>query len=140
MEKSKERLKILERIDEFERAERWDEDVEDDPETIELLPHEIDYLNKKLSSKIKSWIANFLGTRFFEKMIKQGALRIKEVRGIENFKAVKKVLTWQNMQMKIFICFITRLSQQRLKLKKNILKNILWSGLAKMQDSIKKTV
>ena len=89
MEKSKERLKILEKIDELERAEKWDEDVEDDPETIELLPNEIDYLNKKLSSKIKCWIANFLGTRFFEKMIKQGALKIKEVRGIENFLAVK---------------------------------------------------
>ena len=69
MEKSKERLKILEKIDELERAERWDEDVEDDPETIELLPNEIDYLNKKLSSKIKTIYANFMGTMFFEKLI-----------------------------------------------------------------------
>ena len=89
MEKSEERLKILAKIDEFEKAERWDEDVEDDPETIELLPNEIDYLNKKISSKIKNKIANFLGTRFFEKLIKQGGLRIKEVRGIENFINIK---------------------------------------------------
>ena len=89
MEKSEERLKILAKIDEFERTERWDEDVEDDPETIELLPDEIDYLNKKLSSKIKNVIANFAGTKFFEKMIKQGGLRIKEIRGIENFLKVK---------------------------------------------------
>ena len=89
MEKSKERLKILERIDEFERAERWDEDVEEDPETIELLPNDIDYLNKKLSSKLKTVFANFMGTRFFEKLIKQKFLRIKEVRGIENFNAVQ---------------------------------------------------
>lgn len=89
MEKSKERLDIIEKIKEFEKAEKWDIDVEDDPETKELLPNEIDYLNKKFSSKIKNKIANFLGTRFFEKMIKQGALRIKEVRGIENFLNVK---------------------------------------------------
>ena len=89
MEKSEERLKILAKIDELERAQKWDEDVEDDPETIELLPDEIDYLNKKLSSKIKNKIANFFGTRFFEKLIKQGALRIKEVRGIENFLAIE---------------------------------------------------
>lgn len=89
MEQSKERLKILEKIDEFERAEKWDIDVEDDPETIELKPKEIDYLNKKLSSKIKSKIADFLGTRFFEKMIKNDQLIISDVRGIENYLAVQ---------------------------------------------------
>lgn len=89
MEQSKERLKILEKIDEFERAEKWDIDVEDDPETIELKPKEIDYLNKKISSKIKSKIADFLGTRFFEKMIKNDQLIISEVRGIENYLAVQ---------------------------------------------------
>ena len=89
MEKSQERLDVLKKIEEYEKAEKWEYDVEDDPETKELLPNEIDYLNKKLSSKIKNKIANFLGTRFFEKMIKQGLLRIKEVRGIENFLAVK---------------------------------------------------
>ncbi len=86
---SEERLKVLARISECEKARTFDVDVEDDPEPKELLPNEIDYLNKKLSSKLKCRIANFFGTKFFEKLIKQGALRIKEVRGIENFKAVK---------------------------------------------------
>ena len=89
MEKAADRLKVLAKIEEFEKAEKWDCDVEDDPEAKELLPDEIDYLNKKLSSKIKCKIANFFGTRFFEKLIKQNILRIKEVRGIENFNAVK---------------------------------------------------
>lgn len=89
MEKSKERLDILAKIEEFEREEKWDIDVEDDPETKELLPDDIDYLNKKLSSKIKTMIANHYGTKFFEKLIKQKFLRIKEVRGIENFNAVQ---------------------------------------------------
>ena len=52
MEKSPERLKILEKIDELEIAGKWDIDVEDDPVTYELLPNKVDYLNKKLSSKI----------------------------------------------------------------------------------------
>ena len=46
MEKSEERLKVLAKIAEFEKQERWDEDVEADPEAKELLPDEIDYLNK----------------------------------------------------------------------------------------------
>ena len=89
MEKSAERIKILEKIEILEKEERWDEDVEDDPETKPLLPNKIDYLNKKLTSKIANVVANNAGTRFFEKMIKNGQLIIKDVVGIENFLAVK---------------------------------------------------
>jgi len=63
--------------------------VEDDPETYPLMPDQIDYLNEKLSNKIKNKIANLFGARFFDKMIAQRQLIIKEVRGIENFTAVK---------------------------------------------------
>ena len=95
MEKSASRLEILKRIDELERKQLWHLDVEDDPETYPLMPGDVDYLNERLSSKIKNKIANFCGTRFFEKMIKQGQLVIKEVRGIENFRAVEggKIVT-----------------------------------------------
>ena len=95
MEKSAHKLELLEKIEELEKRELWHLDVEDDPETYPLMPDEIDYLNKKLSNKIKTLIANFMGTRLFEKMIKNRQLIIKEVRGIENFTAVKsgKIVT-----------------------------------------------
>ena len=64
-------------------------DVEDDPETYPLMADKIDYLNEKLSSKIMNKIANIFGARFFDKMIADGQLIIKEVRGIENFRAVE---------------------------------------------------
>ena len=70
MEKSAERLKVLQKIAELEKTKQWDKDVEDDPETIELLPNKVDYLNKKLSSKIATFFANKAGTSFFEKLIK----------------------------------------------------------------------
>lgn len=89
MEKSQDRLEVLERIAEYERDGKWDIDVENDPETIELLPDKVDYLNKKLSSKIATYIANIAGTRFFEKMLKSGQMIIKEIRGIENYLAVE---------------------------------------------------
>ncbi len=88
MEKSAHKLELLRRIDELEKKELWHLDVEDDPETFPLMPEDVDYLNKKLSNKIKCKIANFVGTRFFEKLIKERQLIIKEVRGIENFTAV----------------------------------------------------
>lgn len=95
MEKSAHKLELLQRIDELEKKELWHLDVEDDPETFPLMPEDVDYLNKKISSKIKTKIANFVGTRFFEKLIKERQLIIKEVRGIENFTSVKggKVVT-----------------------------------------------
>lgn len=95
MEKSAHKLEILRRIDELEKKGLWHLDVEDDPETYPLMPDKIDYLNEKLLSKIKNKIANKLGSRFFDKMVANKQLIIKEVRGIENFTAVKggKIVT-----------------------------------------------
>lgn len=88
MEKSAHKLELLRRIAELEKKQLWHLDVEDDPETYPLMPDQIDYLNEKLSNRIKNKVANLLGTRFFDKMIASGQLIIKEVRGIENFTAV----------------------------------------------------
>ncbi len=89
MEKSPERLRVLAKIDENERAGLFNDDVENDPPTIELLPNKVDYLNKKLSNKIATKIANRAGTIFFEKLIKSGQFIIKEIRGIENYLSVE---------------------------------------------------
>ncbi|MBE6601872.1 MAG: 1-acyl-sn-glycerol-3-phosphate acyltransferase [Ruminococcaceae bacterium] len=95
MEQSSHKQELLRRIAELERQELWHLDVEDDPETYPLMPDQVDYLNEKLSSKIKNKIANIAGARFFDKMIAKRQLIIKEVRGIENFAAVKsgKIVT-----------------------------------------------
>ena len=89
MEKSAHKLELQKRIADLEAKELWHLDVEDDPETYPLMPDQVDYLNEKLSSKIKNKIANHFGSRFFDKMIDNGQLVIKEVRGIENFTAVE---------------------------------------------------
>ena len=95
MEKSPHKLELIRRINELEKNKLWHLDVEDDPETYPLLPEQVDYLNEKLSSRIKNKIANIAGARFFDKMIANRQLIIKEVRGIENFTAVKggKIVT-----------------------------------------------
>ena len=89
MERSAHKLELIRRIHELEKKELWHLDVEDDPETYPLMPDDVDYLNEKLINRIKNKIANICGARFFDKMIAEGQLVIKEVRGIENFKAVK---------------------------------------------------
>ncbi len=89
MERSAHKLELLRRIADLEKKQLWHLDVEDDPETYPLMPDQIDYLNEKFSNKIKNKIANIFGARFFDKMIANKQLIIKEVRGIENFTAVE---------------------------------------------------
>ena len=101
MEKSAHKLELLRKIEELEQKKLWHLDVEDDPETYPLTPDKIDYLNEKLSSKIKNKIANIFGARFFDKMIADRQLIIKEVRGIENFIAVEggKIVTCNHFSL-----------------------------------------
>ena len=83
------RREVLNRIKEYEKAGRFDEDVEDDPEAPELLPEKVDYLCKKLSSKIKRKVANFIGDRYFLGLIKKDILVIDGVTGEEHLHALQ---------------------------------------------------
>ena len=87
--KSPERLKVLEKIRRYEIEGKFDVDVEDDPETIVLTADKVDYLSKKLSTKIATKIANRVATAYYEKEIKKGNMIIKNIVGLENYKAVK---------------------------------------------------
>lgn len=89
VEKSADRLKILERIDEYEKKGWFSKDVEDDPETIPLTPDKVDYLNKKLINKILTAYVNQKGWKFIDNLIKNNQLIIKEIKGIENFRKIK---------------------------------------------------
>lgn len=88
MAQSAHKLELLKRIAELEKKELWHLDVEDDPETHPLMPDQVDYLNEKWINRIKNKIANKYGAKFFDKMIADRQMIIKEVRGIENFTAV----------------------------------------------------
>lgn len=83
------RLSVLKKISEYESEQLWDRDVESDPETKVLMPEQVDYLSKKLSSKIFTKLANKVAINYYEKLIKKGDFVIKDVVGIENYLNVK---------------------------------------------------
>lgn len=89
MEQSKERLMVAEKIALYEKEGRFNEDVEPDPPSRQIMPDEVDYLNKKLSSKFMTVLANRLGKAYFESMIKKRKFIIKEIIGLENALSVK---------------------------------------------------
>ena len=88
IEQSEDRKKILKKIEEFEKEGNFDTDVEDDPPTIPLNPEDVDYLRKKSTSKIKSKIANRMGKRFLDDLLKDNKLIIKEIKGLENLQNI----------------------------------------------------
>lgn len=83
------RLRVLARIKEYEAEGRFNDDVEEDAPCAPIKPDEVDYPIKKLSSKILTGAANFLGKAFFNNMIRKRKLIIKEVYGLDNATAVK---------------------------------------------------
>ena len=89
VEKSQDRLEILEKIDKLEKEGNFDIDAENDPETIMLTPDNIDYLKEKKYSKLKNMIANKIGEKFLDYIIKDSKLVIKNINGIENIEKVE---------------------------------------------------
>ena len=89
IEKAKDRLEILEEIERLEREGKFDVDPEKDPPTIVLLPENIDYLRTKSKDKIKTKVANKIGEKFLDELLKNNKLIIKDVIGLENLENVK---------------------------------------------------
>ena len=118
--KNPNRLKVQEKIRVFEREARFDEDVEEDPPTKELLPDKVDYLHEKFSTRLKTRIANFIGDRYFKKMIKDGVMVIDGVEGEEYLNTLEKgtVITCNHFSIMdnyiLFHCIRNRLPKKYL--------------------------
>lgn len=82
--KDPERVRIQEKIIEFEKAGIFDKDVEDDPETIPLEPDMIDYLKDGFRDKMYNKFAYYQAVKFFDKSVADKKVIIKNVIGIEN--------------------------------------------------------
>lgn len=89
IEKAQDRLEVLEKIENLEKEGKFDIDAENDPPTIPLPPENIDYLKKKYYSKFKNIVANKVGEKFLNDIIKENKLIIRKINGIENLKEVQ---------------------------------------------------
>lgn len=87
--KAQDRLEIIEKIEKLEKEGSFDQDPENDPPTIPLLPEDVDYLRQKGYSRLKRKVANRMGEKFLNELLKENKLIIKEVQGIENLQKVK---------------------------------------------------
>ncbi len=86
LKKAKDRVEILKKMELYEYEGRFDEDLEEDPPSKQLLPDDIDYLRNSLIAKMKTKFAYMMARKFLNKIIKEKQMIIKEIKGLENFK------------------------------------------------------
>ena len=79
------RVEIVEKIARYEREGRFDEDVEDDPIGRQIEQGEVDYLRKKIKSRLKCRIAYSMARKFLDNAIENRQIIIKEIRGLQNY-------------------------------------------------------
>lgn len=82
------RKQILERIEQYELEGRFDEDVENDPVGRTIMPGEVDYTQKKLTTKLAARIAFARARKYLNSIIDDGTLIVKGIEGIENLKSL----------------------------------------------------
>ena len=126
--RAKDRVEILKRIEEYERAGRFDEDVEDDPPGRELKPDEIEYIRKGIASRIKSKYAYKLARKFVYKLIDDKKLIIKDIKGIENFQALKSGAIITCNHFNAFDSFAIQMAYEAAKQKKRRFYRIIREG------------
>lgn len=82
------RIAALKKMEELEKEGRFDEDVEEDPPTIELKPEDIDYLHKTLNQRLTTRYAFKLANWFLSALRRKNQFILKDIVGIENYRSL----------------------------------------------------
>lgn len=125
---SSERQIILERIAQYEREGRFDEDVEEDPPTIPLLPENIDYLNKTWREQMRTRGAFGMARWFMRRLIYKKQLVVKEIRGIENLKGITSGAVITCNHFSALDSFVIHMVYEQSKQKKRKLYRVIREG------------
>lgn len=83
------RVAILKKIEEYEKAGRFDEDVEDDPPSPVLRPEDIDYLHKGFIGACKNKIAFASAYAYFHQLEKRKEIIVNKAEGLEHLASVQ---------------------------------------------------
>ena len=84
--RAKDRVEVLQKIEEYERKGIFDLDVEQDPPGKTLMPEDIDYLKDSPAEKLKTEMAFQAARQFVKGLVKDKKLIVKEIRGLEHFR------------------------------------------------------
>ena len=83
------REEVLEKIAELEKNGNFSQDVENDPPFTRLTVGDVDYKQKRLSSKVRARLYGMYSFKYFNHLIKKGAIVIDNYEGVENLRNIK---------------------------------------------------
>ncbi len=126
--RSKDRVAILKKIEEYERAGRFDEDVEEDPPTRELKPSEVDYYRRSPLAKAKTKVAFGMARRFVQNLIDTKQMILKEIRGIEHLQNLKSGAVLTCNHFNAFDSFAIQLVYDAAKQRKRTFYRVIREG------------
>lgn len=117
---SQERLKTLQRIDELEIQGKFDVDAWDNPPFEPLKPGQVDFLRKKLSSKIKNKFCNSAVNKFIKKMEKANQCILEDIVGLEKLQGIEGGAMITSNHFNPFDCYPIIKMIQKSKIKKKL--------------------
>lgn len=82
---------LEEKMLDYEKRGLFNTDVNDDPPPRKIMPGEVDYLHKKLKTRIVCKMANHIGKSYFDKEIRKKNLVISNIIGMENYEKVQNM-------------------------------------------------
>ena len=105
VQKSKDRLEILKKIEKLEKLGKFDVDTEEDPPTRPLMAKSINYLRTRSYLKLKTALANRVGETYLNSLLRNDKLLIKQINGLENIDSVKSGAVFTCNHFNPYDCF-----------------------------------
>ena len=111
--RDKERVEITDKIARYEAEGRFDEDVEDDPPSRPIEPGEVDYLRKKIGSKIRCRLAYWAAKKLVYGLLDTDLMIISDIKGIEHYASVDSGAVVTCNHFNAFDSFAMQLAYER---------------------------
>ena len=100
-------MTVEEKIALYEKEEKFDVDINDDPEAPVLLAKDADYYCKKFKNKVNRKIANFIADHYFLKLIKKDIIKIDKEYRFRCFAGFfNNLCTVFEQTVDLFVCII----------------------------------
>ena len=122
------RQEVIEKIKQYEKEGRFDEDVEEDPPSRELMPDEVDYLRTNLNNRIRTKYAYRIARWFLNAMIRKKQIIIKKIDGIENYQGLESGAIITCNHFNAFDSFAMQIAYEKAKQRRRKLFRIIKEG------------
>ncbi len=127
-QKYNERLAVLEKIKEYEKDGNWYLDAENDPPAEVLMPNKVDYLHKKISTKLKRKFSFWGAKKYMQHLLKADQLKIKNVIGLENLQNINTGMIITSNHFNQLDTFIVQYVTLKAGIKKENLYRVIREG------------